>query len=384
MAASERSVRLGLAEPEELGLDASRLKAADDFLAEGLKAEEYTAATYLVARHGKVGAMGAMGRLGLGKDSPPAKIDTIFDMASVTKPVATATSLMILVERGALHLNQPVTAFFPDHSLPHLAGITIKQLATHTSGLPAWCDLFTDDGSRAKAIENLLHVPLENQPGTKRVYSCLGHITLGLVIEQVAGMPLSQFARENIFQPLGMMDSGHNPPEDKRGRIAHTANSRARETNLPGDVHDENAHAMEGNAGNAGLFSTAPDIAIYAQMMLSGGKSEIRNPKSEMREGVRIFSPLSVGKMMTNQINPSIGGQAYGFFTHPNEMLPCGDLFSERAAGHTGFTGTSLLIDPEYDMCVILLTNRVLKNRDGADFVKRRKIFHNMVASAVR
>lgn len=212
------SERLPKANPEELGLDGSRLKAADEFLAKGLEAGEYTAATYLVARHGKVGALGAMGRLGIEEDSPAAQIDTIFDMASVTKPVATATSLMILVERGALHLNQPVTAFFPDRSLPHLAGITVKQLATHTSGLPAWCDLFSDDGTRSKAIENLFHIPLENPPGTKHVYSCISYIMLGLVIEQVARMPLSRFARENIFEPLGMVDSGHNPPKEKLGR----------------------------------------------------------------------------------------------------------------------------------------------------------------------
>jgi CubicO group peptidase (beta-lactamase class C family) len=357
MASTDSSVRLPRAKPKELGLDASRLKAAEDFLAKGLEAGEYTAATYLVARHGKIAASGAMGRLGLEEDSPPARIDTIFDMASVTKPVATATSLMILVERGALHLNQPVTVFFPDRNLPHLAGITVRQLATHTSGLPAWCDLFSDNGTRSKAIENLFNIPLENQPGTKHVYSCMSYIMLGLVIEQVAGMSLSRFARENIFQPLGMTDSGHNPPKGKLRRVALTGNSRARERNLPGDVHDENAHSLEGNAGNAGLFSTAPDIAIYAQALLNGGEFG----------SVRILSPLSAKKMLTNRIDPSIGGQSIGYFTEPN-----------------GFPGTSLLIDPEYDMFVILLTNRVLKNREGADFIKRRKIFHNVVASAAR
>ena len=374
MANTVSSERLPGSKPEDIGLDSSRLSAAEELLAKGLEAGEYTAAVYLVARHGKVGAVGAMGRLGIEEDSPAAHIDTIFDMASVTKPVATATSLMVLVERGALHLNQPVTAFFPDQSLPHLAGITVKQLATHTSGLPAWCDLYSNGGTREKAIENLLHTPLENQPGTKHVYSCLGYITLGLVIEQVAGMPLSQFAKKNVFQPLGMVDSGHNPPKRLLSRIALTGNSRGRDQNQAGDVHDQNAHAMEGNAGNAGLFSTAPDIAIYAQALLNGGEFD----------GVRILSPLSVKKMLTNRVDPSIGGQSYGFFTHPNGMLPCGDLFSERSAGHTGFTGTSLLIDPEYDMFVILLTNRVLKNRDGGDFIKRRRIFHNVVASAVR
>lgn len=368
-------MRAELADPIEANLDPEKLAAARELLDDGLEAREYTAAVYLVVRHGKAGACGALGRLGGRDDDPPAAIDSIFDMASVTKPVATASSLMVLVERGALHLNQPVTDFFPGQSLPHLSGVTVKQLATHTSGLPAWRDLFSQDGTREAAIEQLLHTPLENVPGTKHVYSCLGYIMLGLVIEQASGMPLGRFAAESIFKPLGMNDTGLNPVKAKADRIARTANSRGRDDRiLIGEVHDENAHAMDGNSGNAGLFSTAPNLAIFAQMMLNGGESK----------GTRLLSPLSVKKMLTNRIDPSIGGQAYGFFVHPNEMLPYGDLFSDRSAGHTGFTGTSLLIDPEYDMLVILLTNRVLMNRDAPDFLKRRRLFHNIVASAVR
>lgn len=377
-------MRLEYANPSEIGLDSGRLEAARELLVQGLEAREYTTAVHLVARHGKVAVCDAMGHLGGEEDDPPAEIDSIFDMASVTKPVATATSLMALVERGTLHLNQPVTDFFPGRSLPHLSSVTVKQLTTHTSGLPAWCDLFSKDGTRDGAIEQLLQTPLENAPGTKHVYSCLGYILLGLVIEQASGMPLEKFAAESIFKPLGMTDTGFpamrdpenrdNPPKRKANRIARTANSRGRDRVLIGEVHDENAHAMGGNSGNAGLFSTAPDLAVYAQTMLNGGELE----------GVRILSPLSVKKMLTNQIDPSIGGQAYGFFTYPNEMLPYGDLFSDRSAGHTGFTGTSLLIDPEYDLFVILLTNRVYIKRDAPDFLKRRRLFHNIVASAVR
>ncbi|MCL6518939.1 MAG: beta-lactamase family protein [Armatimonadetes bacterium] len=371
---------LDFANPAGIGLDTQRLEAAKELLFRGLENGEYTCAVWLVARHGKVAVWEAIGRLGDEENDPPAKPDSIFDMASVTKPVATATSLMILVERGALHLNQPVTDFFPNRKLPHLSGVTVKHLATHTSGLPAWRDLFSEDGTREGAIERLLQTPLENQPGKKHVYSCLGYITLGLVIEQAAGMPLKEFARKNIFEPLGMVDSCFNPPAEKSGRIARTANSRGRDRVLCGEVHDENAHAMQGNSGNAGLFSTASDIATYAQMLINGGWVR----QSDKQEEARILCPLSVRKMLTNQINPEISGQSIGFFTPPNEMTPCGDLFSERCAGHTGFTGTSLLIDPEYDMFVILLTNRVYKKREAPDFLRRRRLFHNIIASAVR
>ena len=366
-------MRFEPAKPSEVGLDPKRLAAAKQLVAEGLQAREYTCAVYLVARYGKVAACDAMGRLGGEEGDPPAKIDSIFDMASVTKPVATASSLMVLVERGALHLSQPVTDFFPGRSLPHLSGITVKQLATHTSGLPAWRALYTDAKSREDVIAQLLQTPLENAPGAKHVYSCLGYITLGLVIEQAGGMPLAKFAAANVFKPLKMTDSGFNPPKSKWNRIARTGHSQLREGVLLGEVHDENANSLGGNSGNAGLFSTAPDLAVLAQAMLNGGEFD----------RTRILSPLSVRKMLANRIDPSIGGQAYGFFTHPNGMLPYGDLFSDRSAGHTGFTGTSLLIDPEYDMFVILLTNRVYMNRESPEFLKRRRLFHNIVASAV-
>ena len=367
--------RLPQCRPADVGLDKGRLDAAHETLAKGLAADEYTAAVYLVARHGKIAAYGAMGRTGGDESDPPAAIDSIFDMASVTKPVATAASLMSLVDAGVLHLGQPAEYFFPERNLPHLQGIAVKHLATHISGLPAWKPLYSNGGTSEGSIEELLQkTPLENPVGAKFVYSCLGYITLGLILEQASGKPLEKLAVENIFKPLGMKDSGHNPPKSKKSRIVKTAFSQFREGCLWGEVHDENANSLNGNAGNAGLFSTAPDIAIFAQMILNGGEFD----------GVRVLSPLAVKRMITNQINPSIGGQGYGFFTYPNDMVPSGDLFSNSSAGHTGFTGTSLLIDPEYDMFVILLTNRVYKDRDGAKFMRRRRWFHNIVASSVR
>ncbi len=367
--------RLPQCKPAEVGLDGERLQAADEMLAKGLEAEEYTAAVYMVGRHGKIAGYGAMGKTGGEDDDPSAAIDSIFDMASVTKPVATGASLMALVDRGALHMGQLLTDFFPERNLPHLSDIRIRHLATHVSGLPAWKPLYSNGGTKEGSIEELLQkTPLANPVGSTYSYSCLGYITLGLILEKVAGMPLEKFAREYIFKPLGMKDSGHNPPTSVKSRIVKTAFSQSREGVLHGEVHDENASSLLGNAGNAGLFSTAPDIAVFAQMIMNGGEFE----------GTRILSPLAVKRMITNQIDPKIGGQGFGFFTYPNDMVPSGDLFSDSSAGHTGFTGTSLLMDPENDMFLILLTNRVYRDRDGTAFMRRRRWFHNIVASAVR
>ena len=369
-------VRLSHTDPAEVGLDAKRLAEAEELLVSGLEAGEYTAAVYLVARHGKVAASGALGRLGR-EGTPPAAIDSIFDVASITKPVATASSLLALVERGEIQLDQPVRDFFPERRLPHLSGVTVSHLAAHTSGLPAWRDLYSAAHSHEETIEQLFQTPLETLPGEKHVYSCLGYIMLGLVIERASGMSLAESAAETVFEPLGMADTGFNPPQEKSHRIARTANCTYRKGVLIGEVHDANAFAMGGISGNAGLFSTAPDLAAFAQTMLNGGEFE----------GTRILGARSVEMMLANQIAPSVGGQAYGFFVRPNGMLWYGDSFSNRVAGHTGYTGTSLLLDPEYDMFVILLTNRVCQSaaaEDAPDFLNRRRLFYEIIAAAVR
>jgi CubicO group peptidase (beta-lactamase class C family) len=238
--------------------------------------------------------------------------------------------------------------------------------------LPAWKDLYSSARSRDEVIEELLRVPLDNPPGEKHVYSCLGYILLGLVIERVSGMPLADLAAEKVFRPLGMADTGFNPPRNM-DRVARTANSQCCDGALIGEVHDENALAMGGISGNAGLFSTAPDMAVFAQMMLNGGELD----------GVRILSRRSVERMLTNRIDPAVGGQAYGLCVRPNGYLTFGEGFSDRVTGHTGYTGTSFLIDPEQDIFVILLTNRVYRGRDVPGFFTRRREFHDIVAASV-
>ena len=343
-----------------------------DLLAEGLETPEYTSAVYLIARHGKIAASGALGHIG-DEQCTPTTMDSLFDLASLTKPIATATSLLILIERGMLHLGDPVEGFFPSRDLKHLSGITIRHLATHTSGLPAWVDMYTRGQSRSEAVDELLHTPLEYAPGAKYVYSCLGYIMLGLIIERVTGASLAEFTAENIFRPLGMADTRFNPSLDDIHRIVRTEDCPSSRRKSVAEVQDGNAQAMEGISGNAGMFSTIGDLAVYAQMLLNGGEYK----------GVRILSPESVEMMFTNRIDPALGRQSIGFFMPPHDMLPCEEGWSDRCAGHTGFTGTSIVIDPAHDVFVILLANKLYKYRDASDFFRRRRQFHNLIVSAV-
>lgn len=355
------------------GFDPSQFKRAEDTLRQGLDAGEYTCAVYLVAYHGNTIVSGAIGCLSDEELGPSASLDTVFDVASLTKPIATATSLLKLVELGEISLDEKVTAFLPEPQMEHLRDVTLRHLVTHTSGLPAWRNLYSQSESREDAIDRLFRVHLESKPGTEYRYSCLGYIILGLVIEHVSGMPLDAFASESIFGPLGMSNTRFRPPERLWEKIARTANCEDRMEVKPGEVHDGNAWGLGGVAGNAGLFSTVEDIATFAQMILSGG----------WYNGRSILTENSVQLMVANQLPLAIGGQGLGFFTKPNPMLAFGESFSESVVGHTGFTGCSLLLDPASHLSVVLLTNRVYKNRDASNYLARRRLFHDIIASAI-
>ena len=357
-------------DPAEVEIDAEELAAARAVLEEGVSEGDYPGAVLLVVRHGKIADIATVGRLG-GDGSSEVVENSIYDIASVTKPVATASSLMILRDRGEIRMDQRVSEFFP--GLPYLKDVTLHDLATHTSGLPAWRDYYSDGRTRAQVIESILHEPLENPTGEKYVYSCLGYITLTAIIEKVTGDCLSDFAKENIFKPLGMSETGFNPSNDLLDRIAPTAHCPMRDGILHGVVHDGNARAMDGVGGNAGLFSTVRDLAVFGQMLLNGG----------VLDGKMILRPHSVELMLQPQISSEIGGQTYGLFAHPNEMLICAATFSDRVVGHSGFTGTLLLVDPILDSVVVLLTNRVFMDKDGTDFLRRRRPLNKHIAAAM-
>lgn len=352
-------------------IDPAGLERIDALIREGLEKRLYSAAVYALARADEVATLCAFGWL----DEPggrPAAPDSIFDLASLTKPLATAASLLSLAEEGALHLQEEIGRFLPVDGRDALAGVTLRHLLTHSSGLPAWRRYHSQGLEREEILRRVRQQERERSIGARFVYSDLGYMLLGAVIEAVAGLGLAEFAGRRLFAPLGMDDTTFQPPEDLWPRVAATrCPDRARV--LVGEVHDGNAASMGGVAGHAGLFGSAPDVARFARMLLRGGRGE----------GWRVLAPLTVAAMSRNALAPGAGGCSFGWFTPPNGMLPAGDFLPGDAFGHTGFTGTSLVIVPSLDLAALLLTNRVYSENSSGDFLRLRRRFHNAVAGSL-
>jgi uncharacterized protein YbbC (DUF1343 family)/CubicO group peptidase (beta-lactamase class C family) len=297
--------------------------------------------------------------------------DTIFDVASLTKVVATATSIMILVERGKVRLNDPVSLYIPELKGEGRENITIEQLLIHRSGYAPDFDLRERWTGYDEAIKRLIKEPLRNPPGTRFTYSDIGYIALGEVVKRVSGTPLDQFAKLNIFTPLHMRDTGFRPAAALRGRIAPTEKRRGQlsylgdtptdlgsegDIWLRGQVHDPTSYRMNGVAGHAGLFSTAQDLATFSRMILNGGQID----------GVRVLSPLSVAEMTRPRLISNTGNtRGLGWDINSSYSTNRGELFPLGSFGHTGFTGTSIWIDPSSQMFLVFLSNRVHPDGKG-------------------
>lgn len=362
-----------IASPEALGMDGARLKRVDALVEGGVADGTYPAATYIVMRHGRIAAQGAFGFAQPDGAPPiPTVMSTIFDMASVSKTV-TATLLLQCIEDGLFHLGNTVGYLLPEAEGKPVGTVSLRQLATHTSGLPAWKQLYkTELGS---ALEEILATDLESEPGTHYTYSDLGYITIGEILKRVTGKPLDALASDRIFKPLRMDDSGYTPDALLKPRIAATANCPWREgKTLIGEVHDANCHFLDGVSGHAGLFSSALDVARYA-VSLRRQESPLNLPP--------LLGPLATRLAERSQIPPEIGGHSIGWFAEPSGYLPRGDLLSERTYGHTGFTGTHLMFDPDTDLTLILLTNRVYASFEGRGILGLRRLFANLVGAAV-
>jgi CubicO group peptidase (beta-lactamase class C family) len=362
---------LPTAAPADVGLDARRLAVADGHIRAGQDEKVYPAAVLLVARHGQIAHHRAFGHLHDG--GKPTRPDTIFDLASVTKPCV-ATGLLTLVEDGKVSLAQTVEDFLPEAKGTPIGPLTIRQLATHTTGLPPWKPLYKHGQGREAQLAEILRTPLRSPPGTHYAYSDLGYILLGEIVARAGGMNLDQYLHARLFAPLGMKDTGYLPAATRRSRIAPTANCPMRpDRTLIGEVHDANAHASGGVSGHAGLFGTAPDLALLATALAGKGEANL----------YRVLGIPALRLAQTNQIAPDIGGHSIGWFTPPNGMLPRGDLLGDTAFGHTGFTGTMIVCDPVYDLVAILLTNRVMNPDDNGVILRVRRRVMNAVASAI-
>ncbi|PYP54190.1 MAG: hypothetical protein DMD39_02380 [Gemmatimonadetes bacterium] len=336
---------LPIKSPTEVGMSSSRLSAIERVIERGIKAGGYPGASVVVGRKGAAVFEKGFGKLSWSESSTAVDAQrTIYDVASLTKVVGTTTAIMILFDEKKIGLDDPVVNYIPTFGGGDKDKVTIRQLLTHTSGLPAGRDIWRIAQTPLEARALVLSTPLEGRPGAQYIYSDLGADVLGLIVEVVAGEPLDKFLTRRVFEPLGMNETMFRPADSLRSRIAPTEVTPPRGYPLRGEVHDENAYALGGVAGHAGLFSTAADLSVFAQMMLNGGEYN----------GVQIISKPTV-ELFTSR---AFGHRALGWDTAEGDY-GSGRFLGPTAYGHTGFTGTSMWIDPEREMFVILLTNRV-------------------------
>jgi len=331
--------------PRTVGMSAARLAKIDHVVMRGIQAGGYPGAAVVVGRKGAAVWQRGFGRLDWSDESTAVDpTESIYDLASLTKVVGTTTALMILFDEGKVHLDDPVSKYVSEFAGGEKDLVTLRLLLEHRSGLPAGRDLWRIARTSDEARQAVIETPLAYHPDQFYEYSDLGADLLGFVVEAAAGQRLDQFLADHVWKPLGMDDTFFKPADSLRDRIAPTEVNPPRGYPLRGEVHDENAFALGGIAGHAGLFSTASDLAVFAQMMLNGGQYG----------GTRIIADSTVTLFTTRAART----RALGWDTCAGDGS-CGKYLSERAYGHTGFTGTSLWIDPDRDMFVILLTNRV-------------------------
>jgi CubicO group peptidase (beta-lactamase class C family) len=332
----------------------------------------FPGAVVLVEKDGKIIFDKAFGHFTYDKNSPSVKLSTLFDLASLTKVISTTTCTMICCDRGLFKLNDKVSEYIPEFAQNGKGDITIRNLLLHNSGLPAYKRYYEMYNNAADVLNDIYASKLEYPTGTKTVYSDLGIITLGKIIEKVTGMTLDKFAQKEIFDPLSMRNTMYNPPDSLMKSCAPTEyDNYWRHKQIQGEVHDETASLLGGVAGHAGLFSTAGDIAKVLQMLLQDGKFN----------GKQIIEPSTV-KLFTKRHSEE-SSRALGWDTKSESGSSAGILFSADSFGHTGFTGTSVWTDPERELFVIFLTNRVYPTRENHKIYKVRPALHNAVITAL-
>ena len=388
---------LPVAAPQTVGMNAAKLDQIDALVASDIAAKKLPGAVVLVGHRGKIVFRKAYGNRSLVPTVEKMTVDTIFDVASLTKPIATATSIMILVEQGKLRLNDTIGKFIPDIDDENAKRVTIQQLLTHTSGYRPDFDLGEKWTGREGMLAALKKEKLRAAPGTRFVYSDIGFIVLGEIVSRLGSTTLESFARTNAFIPIAASDSQFLPFQDTKvslptkdqfGRFAPTENIRGQNSYLGStfggnddagnrmllrQVHDPTSFRMGGVAGHAGLFSTADDLARYCQMLLNGGTLDEK----------RVMSAQTVAKM-TAPIVVSEDGATRGLGWDINTAFSSnrGELFPLGSFGHTGFTGTSVWIDRVSQTFVVFLSNRVHPDGKG-DVTPLRAKVATVVASAV-
>jgi CubicO group peptidase (beta-lactamase class C family) len=365
--ADEKPARLPDAAPSDVGLDAKRLALIDGAANDAIKAGNCPGAVVLVLRQGKVVHRKAYGLRAVLPKKEEMTADTAFDLASLTKPIATAAAVHLLIEKGKLKLSDPVARHLPAFGKHGKDKVTVEHLLLHVSGLPAGNPVSAYGEGLTKAVEKIGDLRPATGPGEKFVYSDLGYVVLGALVEKVSGEALDAFARKHLFEPLGLKTLTYRPDKALRARCAPTQEVKGEV--LRGVVHDPRARALGGVAGHAGLFGTADDLAVFAQMLLDGGKSGKK----------QVLAAETVKRFTAAQAVPA--GQRTPGWDAATAFSGCrGEVFG--GYGHTGFTGTSIWIDPPSRTAVIILTNRVHPDGKG-DVRKLRSRVATLAAQAI-
>ncbi|RJG25645.1 serine hydrolase [Paenibacillus thiaminolyticus] len=382
----------------QLGLSEEGLQAAWSPLDKAIEQGLIPGGVALIGRRGHAAAYAAGHAFMSEEHSIPASVDTIYDCASLTKVVVTLALMLILMDRGQVRLVDPVAQHLPAFGAAGKEEITIGQLLAHTSGLPAHRDLYSHGWTPQQIHEEICAMELDCPPGTRCVYSCLGYIILGHIIRQQFGRPLDEAAWSEVLQPLGMTASRYNPPPEWKPRIAATEYDAALGGYRWGFVHDENAHALGGAAGNAGLFSTASDLLRYARMWLAlagsaGGAASYIDGAADASlsctgpggfpESLLLSREAVKEALRSHTLDIPGAHRGLGWVLRGDPADVTGEGLSPLSFGHTGFTGTSLWIDPEQDLTLILLTNRVHYGR-GNSIAALRRQFHEAAVAAIQ
>ncbi len=337
---------------------------ADQVIRQALADEAFTAANLLVGKGDRVLFRRAYGRLSMEDDAPMTNEHTRYDLASITKPLVIGMLSLRAMEAGKMCLWDKLGTFVDAPA--DKQDITIGQILTHTAGFSTGLHLWEIAKDPSQTAELLLRTPLRYRPGRGQQYCCAGYILLGLLLECLYDMPLDELAMQEVFWPLRMQKTGYLP---EPGNIAATEMQDDGEC-LCGVVHDENARFLGGVSGNAGVFSTMDDLALFLQMLAA---------KGSLPDGSRYLSSAAVRLSMQNHTPGMPQGRGVGFCLPGLENGYTGDLFPSQTVGHSGFTGTSITLEPESGLYIVLLTNRVCPSRDSTGIYRVRRLLHNAV-----
>lgn len=352
----------------------SPFPAARAVLQDAIETRAFPGAAFGVLQAGQPARIEAIGSFTYAPEAPAVTPQTIFDLASVTKVLATTAMAMLLLERGLYELDTPVASYLPEWNRhgpadPAKGRVAVRMLLDHSSGLPAYARLYETCPTKETMLQACLRMPLESLPGTAAVYSDIGFLLLGHLLETLAGEPLDRFCEREIFAPLGMDATQFCPPPALHGAIPPTAESAFRRPRrIQGEVHDDNCWSMGGISGHAGLFANVVDVLRFAECIL--------------KDGDAVFRSETISTFTQRQQQPPGSSRALGWDT-PSSPSSTGNFFSAQSIGHLGYTGTSLWIDREKQLAVVLLTNRTFPAQAGEPvsngIQQVRPRFHNAV-----